>query len=371
MKPDWLPESSELGCVRGISVVEYDDMANPVSGEAQVEFRQILHELLVAVDERLALDAGFDCAGIGCDQLETSRRYNREFGRLLAAVYEFGLFEMLGDEIRWYAAVLMRRGFSPVYFGRMLEAWSVAIVSTLPRTAAVELARPIDELRSNLGMRLESAPATAEPSTEVARYLQVLLDRDRRAAAAAALARRTPAAATMVELVLPALHHVGRLWEIGRVTVADEHAATEICRYVIYRLFDSVELVKQNGLKGLVACVPGDEHELGAVIVAEGLRLHGWATFLIGRSSPDADILKALTAFRADVAFFSVTMIANLPAAKRLVAAALSASPRLGVVLGGRAAELAARHLVRPRVEVVTRFDAADEAGRRLVGRDA
>jgi len=346
-------------------------MANPVSGEAQAEFRQKLDELLVVVDERLAVDAGFECAGIGCDQLELSRHYNREFGRLLAAVYEFGLFERLEDEVRWYAGVLMRRGFSPVYFGRMLEAWSVAIVSTLPRAAAVELARPIDELRRNLGVRLESAPTTAEPSTEVARYLQVLLDRDRRAAAADALARRTPAAATLAELVLPALHHIGRLWEIGRVTVADEHAATEICRYVIYRLFDSVELAKPNGLKGLVACVPGDEHELGAVLCGEYLRLKGWEVFNVGRSSPHEDILKALAEYRPDVAFFSVTMIANLPDAKQLAEAVFSARSVSGIVFGGRAAELAAAHMAGSRVVVVSRFVAADEAGRRLAGRSA
>jgi methanogenic corrinoid protein MtbC1 len=153
--------------------------------------------------------------------------------------------------------------------------------------------------------------------------------------------------------------------------VADEHAATEICRYVLYRLFDSVEPAPGNGREALVACVPGEEHELGAELAAEYLRLKGWGVFAVGRSAPEEDIVAAVSSSQPDVAFFSVTMIANLPAAGRLLEAALAARPGLGIVLGGRAAELASSRLAQSQVVVVTRFDAADEAGRRLGRRDA
>ena len=124
-------------------------MANRISAEATTEFREKLDELLVAVDERLALDAEFHCAGINCDQLGLSRHVNREFGRLLAAVYEFGLFDQLTEESRWFVSMLSRHGFGPGYFGRMLEAWSVAIVSSIRLAYARELAAPLDSLRGN------------------------------------------------------------------------------------------------------------------------------------------------------------------------------------------------------------------------------
>ncbi len=335
-----------------------------------VEFRQRLDELLVAVDERLALDLKFECAGPECGSPELARHYNRWFGRVLLACYEFDLGDEIQNQLRWLAGVMGRRGFGPSYFGRMLEAWSVAMASELPRPAAAELVQPIDVLRHNLGALVESAQAVPQPDAEVAGFVQLLLDRERRAAAQAALARKTSVTRTADELVLPALRHIGRLWEEARISVADEHAATEICRYVLYRMFDSVDPGPASGHKALVACVPGEEHELGAEVVAEHLRLSGWGVFAVGRSAPEADIVAALESFGPDVAFFSVTQVVNLPAAKRLIDTALSARSQLGIVLGGRAAELAASQMARPRV-VVTRLDAADEAGCRLAGRGA
>ena len=227
-------------------------MANRVSSEATTEFRAKMDELLVAVDEHLALDAEFQCAGIDCDQLGLSRHVNREFGRLLAAVYEFGLFDRLTEESRWFVSMLSRHGFGPGYFGRMLEAWSVAIVSSIRLAYARELAAPLDTLRGNLGLLIESRRPERELSAAARELLDLLRARKRREAAESvlALARSGHTVELVVEdVVLPVMRHLGFLWETGLVSVADEHAATEVCRYVLYRLFDSIEAAKPVGLR--------------------------------------------------------------------------------------------------------------------------
>jgi len=349
-------------------------MANRVSTEATTEFREKLDELLVTVHERLALDAEFHCAGIDCDQLGLSRNVNREFGRLLAAVYEFGLFDRLTEESRWFVSMLSRHGFGPGYFGRMLEAWSVAIVSRIRLACARELAAPLDSLRGNLGLLIESRRPEPELSAEAKELLDLLRARKRREAAERVLALAEsglPLERVVEEVVLSAMKYLGFLWETGRITVADEHAATEICRYVLYRLFDGVEPGKTVGLKALASCVPGDEHELGVVIVGEYLRLKGWEVFVVGRSSPQEDILKALADFRPDVAFFSATLVANLPAARALVAEAQKILPGLGVVLGGAAAVAAADVLVGRGVAVAGHFAETASLGVKLATRNA
>jgi len=103
--------------------------------------------------------------------------------------------------------------------------------------------------------------------------------------------------------------------ETGRVSVADEHAATEICRYVLSRLFDSIEPAKPAGFKALASCVPGEEHELGVEIVGSicGSRA---GSLQRCRSTPLEDILKALADFRPQVAFFSQP---SLPTCRRRV----------------------------------------------------
>ena len=346
-------------------------MNTTVSAAALAPFRDGFDALLLEVDERLEVDLKFECAGPGCGSPEIARHYNAWFGRVLLAAYEFDLCDEVGRQLQWLAGVMARHGFGPAYLGRMLEAWSVAFVSELPQAAAAELTRPLDGLRRNLGALIESAQAVPQPDAEVVRFVHLLLARERRAATEAVLGRKAPVPATVTDIVLPSLRHIGRLWETGRISVADEHAAAEICRYVLYRLFDGVEPAPPTGLKALVACVPGEEHELGAELATEHLRLSGWGVFAVGRSAPAEDIIAALSSYRPDIAVFSVTMIANLPAAKFLVDSALAGRPGLGVVLGGRAAELAAPNLVQPRAVVVTRFDAVNEAGLRLAGRGA
>lgn len=349
-------------------------MINRVSADAMTEFRAKLDELLVTVDERLALDAEFHCVGINCDQLGLSRHVNREFGRLLAAVYEFGLFDRLTDESRWFVSMLGRHGFGPGYFGRLLEAWSVAIMSSIRLASARELAAPLDSLRGNLGLLIESRPPEPELSAEARELLDLLRDRKRREAAESILGlirSGLPLERVVEEVVLSAMRYIGFLWETGRITVADEHAATEICRYVLYRLFDSVETGKPVGLKALAACVPGDEHELGVEIVGEYLRLKGWEVFIVGRSTPLEDILKALADFRPHVAFFSATLVANLPAASALVLKAQKTLPGLGVVLGGAAAVAAADVLPGLGVAVAAHFAEAASLGVKLANRNA
>jgi methanogenic corrinoid protein MtbC1 len=342
-------------------------MVRVVSPKAAAAFRVRIEELEVAVDERLDLDLRYECAGPECGSPELARRYNHWFSRLLLACYEFDLVEEIAGQLQWLSGVMGRRGFGPGYFGRMLEAWSLAFVSELPQAEAMELARPIDELRQRLGVLVESAQSVPKPTTEVAAFVQLLLARERRAAAETALGRKTPVTRIAEELVLPALRHIGRLWEEARISVADEHAATEICRYVLYRLFDSSEPAPANGHKALVACVPGEEHEIGAELAAEHLRLAGWSTFAAGRSTPEEDIVAALRSYGPDVAVFSATMISNLPAARHVIDAARGARPGLGVVLGGRAAELAVSKLAGPRVVVVAGFDEADRACQKLL----
>jgi MerR family transcriptional regulator, light-induced transcriptional regulator len=349
-------------------------MVNRVSIEATAEFRAKLAELLVAVDERLAVDAEFHCPGVDCDQLGLSRHVNHEFGRLLAAVYEFGLFERLTDEARWFVSMLTRHGFGPSYFGRMLEAWSVAIVSNIRLACARELAAPLDNLRGRVGLLHEGRQPEPALSAEAKGLLDLLRARRRREAAegALALARSGRTLECVVEdVVLPAMRHLGVLWETGRVSVAEEHAATEICRYVLYRLFDSIESAKPVGLKALASCAPGDEHELGVEIVGEYLQLKGWEVFVVGRSAPPDDILKALAEFHPHIAFFSATLVANLPAARVLVAEAQKLLPGLGIVLGGAAAVAAADVLTGPGVAVAARFADAESLGVKLASRNA
>jgi methanogenic corrinoid protein MtbC1 len=256
----------------------------------------------------------------------------------------------------------------------MLEAWSVGIMSSIRLACARELTAPLDSLRGSLGLLLEGKRPEPGLSPEARALLDLLRVRRRREAAESvlALARSGRTLEQVVgDVVLPAMRYLGFQWETGLISVADEHAATEVCRYALYRLFDNIEPAKPVGLKALASCVPGEEHEMGVEIVGEYLRLKGWEVFIVGRSTPLDDILKALADFRPHVAFFSATLVANLPSARALVSGAQKTLPGLGVVLGGAAALAAADVLGGPRVRVAAHFAEAASLGEELADANA
>lgn len=348
------------------------DEHSRVLGEAAGQFRALLPELLVAVDERMALESRFECSGIGCEQLELSREYNRQFGRTLLAVHEFGLVDQLPVELGWLVSFLSRRGFGPDYFNHLLSAWSVAVTSLIPTAVAREHVAPLDRLRGQLGVMFEGRPSPSPAlSTEAAAFLEAVRGRRRREAATYLCSLIVPGQrsleAVLSSVFVPVLAQVGRLWEDGSMSAADEHAATDICRYAALRLFDEQTPARPLGLKALVACVPGEEHALGAELVGEYLAVKGWDVFAVGHSAPQEDIVRAVRSFGPDVVFASVTMLANLPAAREL----MGALPECRFLLGGRAAVLARVPLTALGGLVVEGLEACHAAGLRLTGRDA
>jgi len=331
-----------------------------VSAEAAARFRAELPGLLLTVNRRLAVDVGFGCGTAACGQLDLAAEYNRRFADTLSALLELGLLESLDEEFTGLASVLSSRGLGPRYLDRMLEAWSIAVQSELGSGPARELAFLLDGLRSRPPPLPASAPTPPLPD-EVRSFLSLLLEHRRRAAAEHALGRAGTPEQVVTALVLPALGEVGRLWQRNEADVAAEHVATEICRYVALRLFDSAPRSKPLGRRALVACVPAEEHVFGAELVAEHLDRHGWDVDLVGRGAPAADVVQEAGRARPDAVFLSATLVAHLPAARDLCAAIRTTLSDARVVLGGRAASLLAGRL--SGVDVVGSFDGAHAAG--------
>ena len=148
---------------------------------------------------------------------------------------------------------------------------------------------------------------------------------------------------------MPALRRLGRSWEKNGIGAATEHRATEITRYVIYRLFDSLPVKKSLDLTAVLACVPGDQHDIGIEVMAGLLRSDGWSPVLIGRGAPHQDLLDTVANARPDVLVLSVSLISLLPAAYALISDLREKAPAVPVILGGSAA-LAAGKILGPRV---------------------
>ena len=92
------------------------------------------------------------------------------------------------------------------------------------------------------------------------------------------------------EVVAPALVDVGELWHGGRIPTTTEHFASN---FVQNRLRSLLRLAATNtrGEEVIVACAPGDQHELGPLMLAVLLRRAGHRVYYVGADTPVADLV--------------------------------------------------------------------------------
>jgi methanogenic corrinoid protein MtbC1/DNA-binding XRE family transcriptional regulator len=174
------------------------------------------------------------------------------------------------------------------------------------------------------------------------RYLHAVVTADTAAAAAivAEAGRRELGLAQLyLDVLAPALESVGRLWAAGRLTAAQEHLATEITLDQMARARQRFRPSEHLGRSAMVAAIEGEQHVVGARMVADLLEEAGWAVDFVGPNTPTADLIALIRERRSvDLLVVSVTIEDHLVALGPLCEGlrTLPSSPKL--VVGGRAA---------------------------------
>ena len=137
----------------------------------------------------------------------------------------------------------------------------------------------------------EPAPHTVSGSAtsleDAAGNLAASLDRLDEQAANTALDRLFSAytvETVLRDVVLPYLHRLGDRWEAGEVSVAKEHFASNLIRGRLLGLAQGWG--QGQGPGAILACVPGEQHELGLLAFGVALRRRGWRITYLGTDSP-------------------------------------------------------------------------------------
>ncbi|HTT31276.1 MAG TPA: MerR family transcriptional regulator [Solirubrobacteraceae bacterium] len=86
------------------------------------------------------------------------------------------------------------------------------------------------------------------------------------------------------DLILPTLTVVGRGWEQGTVDISQEHFASNLIRG---RLLSLARLWGRGaGPLALLACAPGEQHDISLLAFGLILRSHGWRILYLGADTP-------------------------------------------------------------------------------------
>jgi DNA-binding transcriptional MerR regulator len=86
------------------------------------------------------------------------------------------------------------------------------------------------------------------------------------------------------ELVLPALRQIGDEWAAGTLAVGQEHFASNLIRprlLALSRLWG-----RGVGPLAILACPPGERHDIGLIAFGLVLRTYGWRILFLGADTP-------------------------------------------------------------------------------------
>jgi len=102
--------------------------------------------------------------------------------------------------------------------------------------------------------------------------------------------------AVLRDLILPSLMQVGREWEQGTLAVSQEHFASNVIRA---RLLPLARLWgRGSGSVAVLACAPGEQHDISLLAFGLVLRSHGWRIVFLGADTPIATLAQAAEAIR-------------------------------------------------------------------------
>lgn len=142
------------------------------------------------------------------------------------------------------------------------------------------------------------------------------------------------AEAAFAEVLGPALVEIGELWASGDVSVAQEHLVSSVVRASLLRLLAD----HRGNVRGVavLACAPGERHEIGLLMLSVLLRAEGWQVAYLGPDTPAEDAVELARELAASAILFSATR-------EEAAAALEEALPHSGVpeqvrvLVGGRA----------------------------------
>ena len=151
------------------------------------------------------------------------------------------------------------------------------------------------------------------------------------------------------DVVRPALRWTGEAWQVGELSIAQEHAVTAKVRAHLGGLIAE----GRGGVRGaaVLACGPGEHHDVGLMMLAVALRADGWRVEFLGVDTPVTEAAAFARGIGAVLLCLSATQVEavdrirearaelGLPAGATLVLGGRAVTPEIARALGATYAE--------------------------------
>jgi MerR family transcriptional regulator, light-induced transcriptional regulator len=146
------------------------------------------------------------------------------------------------------------------------------------------------------------------------------------------------------DVVLPYLTELGERWESGTASIAQEHFASNLIRGRLAGLARGWG--NGHGPRAVLACPPGELHDLALMVFGIVLNRNGWRIDYLGMSTPVEELTRTVDARRPDLVVLAATLPENLEShatqltalaqRSQLALAGAGATPQIAAAVGAR-----------------------------------
>lgn len=143
-----------------------------------------------------------------------------------------------------------------------------------------------------------------------------------------------------LKVVVPCQADLGTLWHNGKISVCQEHLATQLSLGEMDYLRSIIPQKRARPFRAVITTAEGDTHLLGARIIADFLHFDGWQVDFLGADTPQQEFAKFVHDRKADLVGISVSVESALDSAKEMVAHLKRLPSRPKVLVGGIATKL-------------------------------
>jgi methanogenic corrinoid protein MtbC1 len=324
-----------------------------VSREAASAYARLSERMLERMNQRMEATPELD-EMIGSEALDLMRANHRHHVDLMGTVFRYGAGDLLDRTLAWVYRSYYYRGFTATYFQQALQAWSELVVSVLPPESALPVRAVYQWILEHhsafegLGRFPPDSfdPLPVRPERDhwdaaCDQFVDALLQPD--VGGCMQLADElvdSPAdlQALYLRVLHPAMVRVGRLWETGQASVAQEHLASSlVARVMSSSIYSRYVLGQCEKGRALVSAAPNEFHELGARMVADFLEMDGWDVRYLGANTPAPELISMVAATDPDLVLLSVGMSFNLGRTEALIRRLKASGGRFKTMVGGLA----------------------------------
>ena len=227
------------------------------------------------------------------------------------------------------------------------------ILDGIPVSRATQLWRELPNKQTALStIHPKAVPASQLVEEMIAATLEGDMTRGERVLAQAHA--MMPVEDVVLQVIQPTLVEFGEKWHRGEITIAHEHQATSFIKGRMLQLFELAGSPR-GGPVAVVACGPGEYHEIGALAIGIFSRRAGIRTHYLGANMPIVDLARFSREVKANAIMLSASTPEVVDAMRGQIHLLHEVVPIL--IFGGRAFSQ------RPEL--------AKELGGQFAGRDA